>query len=69
MDLNLAGTVVVVTGATANIGRAIALEFAAEGAKLIAVGRDAEAGERVAAAPALSPGRYSKLMAARFCEM
>jgi NAD(P)-dependent dehydrogenase (short-subunit alcohol dehydrogenase family) len=40
MDLNLAGTVVVVTGATANIGRAIALEFAAEGAKLIAVGRD-----------------------------
>jgi 2-hydroxycyclohexanecarboxyl-CoA dehydrogenase len=36
MDLNLAGTIVVVTGATANIGRAIALAFAAEGAKLIA---------------------------------
>jgi NAD(P)-dependent dehydrogenase (short-subunit alcohol dehydrogenase family) len=49
MDTKLAGQVVLVTGATANIGRAIALEFAAEGAKVVAVGRDAEAGERVAA--------------------
>ena len=47
MDLNLSGKVVLVTGATANIGRAIALEFAAEGTKLIAVGRDEEAGARV----------------------
>jgi len=47
MDLKLAGKVVVVTGATANIGRAIALDFAAEGIKLVAVGRDEEAGERV----------------------
>ena len=47
MDLGLAGKVVVVTGATANIGRAIALEFAAEGAVLVAVGRDAEAGNRL----------------------
>lgn len=47
MDLNLAGKVVVVTGATANIGRAIALDFACEGAQLVAVGRDKEAGAGV----------------------
>jgi 2-hydroxycyclohexanecarboxyl-CoA dehydrogenase len=49
MDLGLAGKVVIVTGATANIGRAIALDFAAEGAKLIAVGRDEDAGAKVVA--------------------
>ena len=48
MDLGLAGKVVVVTGATANIGRAIALEFASEGARVVAVGRDEAAGARVA---------------------
>jgi 2-hydroxycyclohexanecarboxyl-CoA dehydrogenase len=47
MDLKLAGKVVIVTGATANIGRAIALDFAAEGAMLVAVGRDESAGARV----------------------
>lgn len=47
MDLNLKQKVVVVTGATANIGRAIALGFAAEGARLVAIGRDKEAGEKV----------------------
>lgn len=49
MDLGLAGKVVIVTGATANIGRAIALDFAADGAKVVVVGRDAEAGSRVVA--------------------
>jgi NAD(P)-dependent dehydrogenase (short-subunit alcohol dehydrogenase family) len=49
MDLGLAGKVVIVTGATANIGRAIALDFAADGAKVAVVGRDAEAGGRVVA--------------------
>jgi 2-hydroxycyclohexanecarboxyl-CoA dehydrogenase len=47
MDLGLAGKVVIVTGATANIGRAIALDFAAEGAKVIAVGRDEAAAARL----------------------
>lgn len=49
MDLGLAGKVAVVTGATANIGRGIALELAAEGAALVAVGRDEEAGARLIA--------------------
>jgi 2-hydroxycyclohexanecarboxyl-CoA dehydrogenase len=47
MDLGLAGKVVIVTGATANIGRAIALDFAADGAKVAVVGRDEKAGARV----------------------
>lgn len=49
MDFELAGKVAIVTGATANIGRAIALDFAAEGAKLVAVGRDVDAGARLVA--------------------
>jgi len=44
----LAGKVVIVTAATANIGRGIALAFAAEGARVVIVGRDAVAGELVA---------------------
>lgn len=53
MDFGLAGKVVIVTGATANIGRAVALDFAAEGAALVAVGRDRAAGERVVAEAAM----------------
>jgi 2-hydroxycyclohexanecarboxyl-CoA dehydrogenase len=49
MDLMLAGKVVIVTGATANIGRAIALDFATESAKVVAVGRDEAAGARLIA--------------------
>ena len=44
MDLNLHGKVAIVTAATSNIGRAIALELAAEGARVAIVGRDPEAG-------------------------
>jgi len=49
METGLAGKTVVVTGATANIGRAIALQMAAERARVVAVGRDHEAGARVVA--------------------
>jgi NAD(P)-dependent dehydrogenase (short-subunit alcohol dehydrogenase family) len=47
LDLGLQGKVAIVTAATANIGRGIALELASEGAKVVIVGRDAEAGARV----------------------
>lgn len=50
MDLGLKGKVVVVTGATANIGRGISLELANEGVRLVAVGRDEEAGAKLVAA-------------------
>lgn len=49
MDLDLQGKMAVVTGATANIGRAISLDLASEGAKLVLVGRDGEAGARLVA--------------------
>lgn len=47
MDLGLAGRAVIVTGGTANIGRAAVLAFANEGARIVVGGRDAEAGARV----------------------
>lgn len=49
MDFGLTGKVAVVTGSTANIGRAIALDLAAEAAKVVIVGRDVEAGAKVVA--------------------
>ena len=48
MQTGLAGKVVIVTAATANIGRGIALAFAAEGARVTITGRDPVAGELVA---------------------
>ena len=47
METGLAGRTVIVTGATANIGRGIALAFAAEGSNVVVVGRDEDAGARV----------------------
>lgn len=49
MELGLAAKTAIITGATANIGRAIALAFAGEGANVIAVGRDVDAGARLVA--------------------
>jgi 2-hydroxycyclohexanecarboxyl-CoA dehydrogenase len=49
MELNLAGKVVIVGGASKGIGRAIALGFAQEGANLVLFARHAEALEKVAA--------------------
>ena len=48
MQTGLAGKVVIVTAATANIGRGIALAFAAEGARVVINGRDPATGELVA---------------------
>lgn len=47
LKTGLDGRTVVVTGGNANIGRAIALAFAAEGAQVAIVGRDAAQGEKV----------------------
>ncbi|ANI42482.1 short-chain dehydrogenase [Mycolicibacterium vaccae 95051] len=47
MDTGMTGHTVVVTGANANIGRGIALGFAAEGANLVVVGRDGAQGAKV----------------------
>lgn len=47
MQLDLANKTVIIIGATANIGRAIARGFANEGTNVVAVGRDKEAGERL----------------------
>ena len=49
MNLDLEGKVVVVTGATAGIGEAVACLFAAEGARVVVHGRDAERGAAVTA--------------------
>jgi 2-hydroxycyclohexanecarboxyl-CoA dehydrogenase len=47
MDLGLTDKVVLVTGATANIGRAIVRAFASEGARIVVSGRDAVLGHQV----------------------
>lgn len=47
METGLADRTVIVTGANANIGFAVCLGFAAEGAGIVVVGRDEVQGERV----------------------
>jgi NAD(P)-dependent dehydrogenase (short-subunit alcohol dehydrogenase family) len=43
--VRLRGEIALVTGSTAGIGRAIAVEFAAQGARVVVTGRDAARGE------------------------
>jgi NAD(P)-dependent dehydrogenase (short-subunit alcohol dehydrogenase family) len=47
MALRLQGKTALVTGATSNLGRAIALEYGAEGAHVVVSGRDQERGDAV----------------------
>jgi 2-hydroxycyclohexanecarboxyl-CoA dehydrogenase len=47
LETGLAGRTVVVTGANANIGRGVALAFAAEDVNVVVVGRDREQGGKV----------------------
>jgi NAD(P)-dependent dehydrogenase (short-subunit alcohol dehydrogenase family) len=48
--MRLSGEIALVTGSSSGIGRAIAVEFAAQGARVIVTGRDVERGEAAAAA-------------------
>jgi len=50
MSERLKGRATLVTGSTSNIGRAIAIRFAAEGARVVVTGRDGARGNAVVAA-------------------
>ncbi len=64
MGNRLAGKTALVTGATSNIGRAIAVAFAQEGAHVAATGRDRDRGDAVAAEIAAAGGRAEFVAAA-----
>jgi NAD(P)-dependent dehydrogenase (short-subunit alcohol dehydrogenase family) len=58
MDLQLVGKTVIVTGGASNIGRAISLAFAKEGANVVIANRHLEGGQNVASiANTLGSGR------------
>lgn len=57
MTGRLVGEVAIVTGSTSGLGREIARVFAAEGASVVVTGRNAEAGEAVAAKLVAGGGR------------
>jgi NAD(P)-dependent dehydrogenase (short-subunit alcohol dehydrogenase family) len=50
MASRLSGTTSLVTGSTSNIGKAIAMRFAAEGSRVVVTGRSADRGEAVVTA-------------------
>jgi NAD(P)-dependent dehydrogenase (short-subunit alcohol dehydrogenase family) len=54
--VRLAGELALVTGSTSGIGKAIAIEFAAQGARVVVHGRDAARGAEVVAASAAAGG-------------
>ena len=62
MGTRLAGKTALVTGATSNIGRAIATAFAAEGAHVVVSGRSAERGGEVITAIRELGGRAEAMM-------
>jgi len=68
LELELAGKVVIVTAATANIGRGIALEFATEGARVIIVGRDKDAGAKVVQTAVERGAQYAVFVAANLLD-
>lgn len=61
MDLGLRGHVAVVTGGASNIGRAISITLAAEGATVAIWDRDSEAADRAAAHIVKAGGRASAI--------
>ena len=63
MGTRLAGKTALVTGATSNIGRAIATTYAAEGAHVVVSGRDAERGSEVLTEIRAAGGRAEFLAA------
>src|SRR5258705_4317341 len=50
MSERLRGKAALITGSTSNIGKAIAIQFAAEGARVVVTGRDAARGRAVVGA-------------------
>ncbi|MEV0041371.1 MULTISPECIES: SDR family oxidoreductase [unclassified Streptomyces] len=61
-DMEMSGQTALVTGATAGIGRAVAVQLAQEGAEVVVHGRDARRGDEVVAGIETAGGR------ARFVE-
>jgi NAD(P)-dependent dehydrogenase (short-subunit alcohol dehydrogenase family) len=55
--MRLRGEIALVTGSTAGIGRAIAVEFAAQGARVMVTGRDVDRGNAVVEAARKAAGR------------
>jgi NAD(P)-dependent dehydrogenase (short-subunit alcohol dehydrogenase family) len=62
MSERLEGRAALITGSTSNIGKAIAIRFAAEGARVVVTGRDAERGSAVVGAARAGGGEATFLL-------